>query len=124
MQKLLIAINAFMDNPVINAARHSSKAANALAEQIEREMTMLGLYSETDDFLAAAASALGKKGGSATSEAKAEAARANGRKNTASGRPQKPDAKPDSVKRRERRAEQRPRGRRKHASATKRFRQP
>jgi len=81
--RIFNAIDKFMDVPAINAARHADDEADALACEIERLMTSLGCY---DDEGKLAAVLLGKRGGSATSEAKTIAARANGRRG---GRPRK-----------------------------------
>lgn len=78
--RIFNAIDKFMDVPAINAARHADAEADVLACEIERLMTSLGLYGETGEFLTSAAALLGKRGGSATSEAKAIAARANGKR--------------------------------------------
>lgn len=86
LKQLLIAIDAFMDVRVINSARHSNQEADTLACEIERLMTELGCY---DDEGKLAAALLGKRGGTATSEAKATAARANGK---SGGRPPKTKA--------------------------------
>lgn len=83
LKQLLIAIDAFMDVRVINSARHSNQEADTLACEIERLMTELGCY---DDEGKLAAALLGKRGGSVTTEAKAAASRANGKRG---GRPRK-----------------------------------
>ncbi len=77
--KLVQLVSAFMDDLTINAARHTSEAANALAEQIEHLLTTEGFYDDQgeDAFPPLTPAEMGRRGGSVKSEAKKKAAQAN-----------------------------------------------